>query len=120
TPGLVNSVYYEWFNWGGRADSLMGQGGGTLETSTNAASSRLFVAHIIYEKYKDEYEAIFGELDPALDPEAPDADRFPPSGRDNTTHDAPDGPWELMASEDRAVVNRIMSNIGKSFEAYGR
>lgn len=120
TPGLVNSVYYEWFNWGGRADSLMGQGGGTLETSTNAASSRLFVAHIIYEKYKDEYEAIFGELDPALDPEAPDADRFPPSGRAKSSPDAPDGPWELMASEDRAVVNRIMSNIGKSFEAYER
>lgn len=120
TPSLVNAVYYEWFNWGGRADSLAAQGGGTLETSTNAASSRLFVAHIVYAKYKDEYEAIFGPLDPALDPAAPDADRFPPSGRAKSSPDLPDGPWELMAGEDRQVVNSIMANIGKSFEAYER
>jgi cytochrome c peroxidase len=120
TPSLVNAAYYEWFNWGGRADSLAAQGGGTLETSTNAASSRLFVAHVVHAKYKDEYEAIFGPLDPALDPEAPDAARFPPSGRAKASPDLPDGPWELMAAEDRQAVNLIMANIGKSFEAYER
>lgn len=120
TPGLVNSAYYEWFNWSGRADSLAAQGGGTLETSTNAGSSRLFVAHIIYAKYKDEYEAIFGPLDPALDPAAADAARFPPSGRAKSSPDAPDGPWELMTADDRQIVNLIMANIGKAFEAYER
>lgn len=120
TPSLVNSVYFEWFNWGGRADSLAAQGGGTLETSTNAASSRLFVAHVIYAKYKDEYESLFGPLDPALDPAAPDAARFPPSGRAKASADAPDGPWELMTGDDRAIVNQIMANIGKAFEAYER
>ena len=120
TPSVVNSAYYEWLNWGGRADSLAAQGGGTLETGTNAASSRLFVAHVIYAKYKDEYEALFGPLDPALDPAAPDAARFPPSGRAKSSPDAPDGPWELMTAEDRSVVNQIMANIGKSFEAYER
>ena len=120
TPSLVNAVYYEWFNWGGRADSLAAQGGGTLETSPNAASSRLLVAHVIYAKYKDEYEALFGPLDPALDPSAPDAARFPPSGRAKSSPDAPDGPWELMTGDDRAIVNQIMANIGKAFEAYER
>jgi cytochrome c peroxidase len=120
SPGLVNSAYYEWFNWSGRADSLAAQGGGTLETSTNAGSSRLYVAHIIYAKYKDEYEAIFGPLDPALDPAAADAARFPPSGRAKSTPEAPDGPWEMMAAEDRQAVNLIMANIGKAFEAYER
>src|SRR5688572_16725143 len=120
TPSLVNAAYYEWFNWGGRADSLAAQGGGTLETSTNAASTRLFVAHVIYAKYKDEYEAIFGPLDPALDAAAPDAARFPPSGRAKASADDPDGPWELMTSDDRAIVNQIMANIGKAFEAYER
>jgi len=120
SPGLVNSAYYEWFNWSGRADSLAAQGGGTLETSTNGASSRLYVAHIIYAKYKDEYEAIFGPLDPALDPAAPDAARFPPSGRAKSSPEAPDGPWEMMAADDRQAVNLIMANIGKSFEAYER
>lgn len=120
SPALVNVAYYEWFNWGGRADSLAAQGGGTLETGTNAASSRLFVAHHIYANYKDEYEALFGPLDPALDPAAEDAARFPPSGRAKSSPDAPDGPWELMTADDRAVVNQIMANIGKSFEAYER
>ncbi|HEU4580561.1 MAG TPA: cytochrome c peroxidase [Polyangiaceae bacterium] len=120
SPSLVNAVYYEWFNWGGRADSLATQGGGTLETTTNAASTRLFVAHVVYAKYKDQYEAIFGALDPALDPAAPDADRFPPSGRAKSSPDAPDGPWELMSADDRQVINQIMANIGKSFEAYER
>lgn len=120
TPSLVNVAYYEWFNWGGRADSLATQGGGTLETTTNGASTRLQVAHVIYDKYKDEYEALFGPLEPALDPDAPDADRFPPSGRAKSSPDAPDGPWEMMTGADRQVVNSIMANIGKMFEAYER
>ncbi len=120
TPGLVNSAYYEWFNWSGRADSLASQGGGTLETSTNAGSSRLFVAHVVFAKYRGEYEALFGPLDPALDPAAPDAARFPPTGRAKSSPDAPDGPWELMTAEDRQAVNWIMANIGKAFEAYER
>lgn len=120
SPSLVNVAYYYWFNWGGRADSLASQGGGTLETSTNSGSSRLLVAHVVYTKYKDVYEAIFGPLDPALDPAAPDAARFPPSGRPKASADAPDGPWEMMADEDRQAINLLMANIGKSFEAYER
>ncbi len=120
TPSLVNGAYYDWYNWGGRRDSLASQGATTLETDTNAASSRLLVAHIVYAKYKDEYEAIFGPLDPALDPAAPDAARFPPSGAPKSSPEAPDGPWELMTADDRLAVNLIMANIGKAYEAYGR
>jgi cytochrome c peroxidase len=120
SPSLVNVAYYSWFNWGGRADSLASQGGGTLETSTNSGSSRLLVAHVVYAKYKDDYEAVFEALDPALDPAAPDAARFPPSGRPKASADAPDGPWEMMADADRQAINLIMANIGKSFEAYER
>jgi cytochrome c peroxidase len=75
---------------------------------------------VIYAKYKDEYEAVFGPLDPGLDAAAPDAARFPPSGRAKSSPDDPDGPWELMTAEDRAIVNQIMANIGKAFEAYER
>jgi cytochrome c peroxidase len=119
SPSLVNVAYYAWFDWAGRADSLASQGAVALETQFNASSSRLFVAHIIYAKYKDEYEAIFGALDPALAADAPDAARFPPAGRPKLA-DAPDGPWEQMAADDRRAVERIMANIGKAFEAYER
>jgi cytochrome c peroxidase len=120
TPSLVNSAYYEWFYWGGRADSLAGQGGGTLETNANTGSTRLFVAHVVYARHKAQYEAVFGALDPALDPAAPDAERFPPTGRAKLSDDDPDGPWELMAADDRAIVNQVMANLGKAFEAYER
>jgi cytochrome c peroxidase len=119
-PSLVNVAYYYWFNWGGRADSLAAQGAGTLETSTNGGSTRLFVAHVMYAKYKDEYEAIFEPLDPALDPAAADSARFPPTGRPKSSPNDPDGPWELMTDPDRQAVNLIMANIGKAFEAYER
>jgi cytochrome c peroxidase len=75
---------------------------------------------VVYAKYKDEYEAIFGALDDALDPAAPDAARFPPTGRPKASADAPDGPWEMMPDADRQSINLIMANIGKSFEAYER
>lgn len=120
SPSLVNVAYYYWFDWAGRADSLASQGAVALETTFNASSSRLFVAHVMYAKYKDEYEAIFGPLDPALAPDARDAARFPPSGRPKPSPDAPDGPWELMAAEDRRAIERVMANIGKALEAYER
>lgn len=119
SPSLVNVAYYSWFDWAGRADTLASQGALALETPFNASSSRLFVAHVMYAKYKDEYEAVFGELDPALAPDAPDAARFPAAGRPKAA-DAPDGPWEQMAADDRQAVERIMANIGKAFEAYER
>jgi len=120
SPSLVNSAYYYWFDWAGRADTLAAQGAVALETLANASSSRLFVAHVIYAKYKDEYEAVFGPLDAALDPGATDAARFPASGRPKFSGGDPDGPWELMAEADRLIVGRIMANIGKAFEAYER
>jgi len=119
SPGLVNVAYYDWFNWDGRRDSLAAQGGGTLETGTNGASTRLQVAHIVYTKYRDDYEALFGVLDPALDKEAPDAARFPPTGKPKASG-AMDGPWEGMAKGDRDAVSLIMANVGKAFEAYER
>lgn len=120
SPSLVNVAYYTWFDWAGRADSLASQGAVALETPFNASSSRLFVAHVIYAKYKDEYEAIFGALDPGLAAGAPDAARFPAAGRPKAAVDLPDGPWEQMAPDDRRAVERIMANVGKAFEAYER
>jgi cytochrome c peroxidase len=120
SPSLVNVAYYTWFDWAGRADTLASQGAVALETQFNASSNRLFVAHEIYAKYKDEYEAIFGPLDPALAPDAPDAARFPAAGRPKLSADAADGPWEQMTADDRRAIERVMANIGKAFEAYER
>lgn len=120
-PSLVNVAYYEWFGWGGKQESLWMQAAGSPESKDNTAGNRLGYAHMVYSQYRAQYDAIFAEpLDPALDPNAADAARFPASGKPKASPADPDGPWELMAAEDRTIVQRIMSNTGKAIEAYER
>lgn len=120
-PSLVNVAYYDWFGWGGKQESLWMQAAGSPESKDNTAGNRLGYAHMLYAKYADEYDAIFPEpLDPALDPDAPDAARFPEQGKPKSNADDPDGPWELMTAADRLIISRIMANTGKAIEAYER
>lgn len=120
-PSLVNIAHYEWGNWAGAHDTFWKQAAGSPETADNTGGNRLFYAHMLYEHYRDEYNALFpDDLDPALDPTHVDAARFPPSGKPKSSSTAPDGPWEMMASADRNIINRIMSNVGKATAAYER
>ena len=80
--GLVNSSYYRWTNWGGRFDSQWSLPLAVAEGGATMRSTRLQIAHLLYAKYRAEYDAVFPvPLDPALDPGAADAARFPPSGK---------------------------------------
>jgi len=120
-PSLVNVTYYEWGNWAGAHDTFWKQGANTPETKDNAAGNRLGFAHMLWDHYRDEYNELFDpDLDPALDPAHPDASRFPPEGKPKSSADAPDGPWEMMDPADQIIINTIMANVGKSFEAYER
>lgn len=120
-PSLVNVAYYEWFGWGGKQESLWMQAAGSPESKDNTAGNRLGYAHMVFEKFAAEYNAIFPEpLDPALDPDAADAARFPLQGKPKAAATDPDGPWELMAAEDKLIIQRIMANTGKAIEAYER
>ncbi len=119
--GLVNSSYYRWTNWGGRFDSQWSLPLAVAEGGATMRSTRLQIAHLLYAKYRAEYDAVFPvPLDPALDPGAADAARFPPSGKPKASASDPDGPWELMAPADRDIVNRIFVNYGKALAAYTR
>lgn len=121
TPPLVNAAYYRWGSWGGKDDSLWFQGANGSESAVNFGGNRLEYAHMLYRKYRADYNAIFPvRLDPALDPAASDAARFPAQGRPKASSAAPDGPWELMTAADRDTVNTIMANAGKALEAYER
>jgi cytochrome c peroxidase len=122
SPALVNLGWYEWFTWAGRMDSLAMQGANAPEAPTDVATTRLFFAHVLFRKYRAEYDAVFSEtpLDPALDPMHPDAARFPAEGRPKASPEAPDGPWEAMKPEDRRAINLIMANVGKAYEAFER
>jgi cytochrome c peroxidase len=115
-PTLVNAAFYTWGSWGGKDDTLWFQGANGCESQVNFGSNRLEYAHLIYKKYRADYDALFPvPLDPALDPAAPDAARFPNQGRPNT-----DGKWEMMTAPDREIIQVILANTGKALEAYER
>lgn len=119
-PSLVNVSFYEWGNWAGSHDSMWKQGANGVESRDNFNGNRLDYVHVIYEHYRDMYDALFPiPLDPALDPAHPDAARFPANGKPKASG-APDGAWEMMTEEDRFIVNTIMANCGKSYDAYER
>ncbi len=111
---LVNSAFYAWTNWAGRFDSQWSLPTAVAENATIMKSTRLQVAHMIYAKYKTEYEAVFGNLDPRLDPSNVDAAQLPPAGKPGDTA------FDNMTTQDKDLINRIYANFGKALQAYIR
>ena len=116
---LVNASFYTWTNWGGRFDSQWSLPLAVAENPKIMSSTRLAVVHMIYAKYKTEYEAVFGALDARLDPANANAAAFPAVGKPKAAG-AADGPWELMAVADQTIANTIFANFGKAIAAYMR
>ncbi len=116
-PPLVNSSYYVWTNWAGRFSAQWELPIAVAENPITMNSTRLTLAHFIFDHYKTEYEAIFGAMEPAI---GTDAARFPASGKPKAATTDADGVWELMAAGDRTIVNRIGANYGKALQAYMR
>jgi cytochrome c peroxidase len=115
TPAMINLGWYEWIGWAGRHDSMVMHGSGVMGTATTVLS----YVHYIYAKYRDEYNAAFPEtpLDPALDPNHPDAARFPAAGAPNAMMP---GPWESMTPADQKIIQQIQYNIGRIWDTYPR
>ncbi len=118
---ITNSAFYAWTNWGGRFDSQWSLPLAVAENPRTMKSTRLQVVHMLWNKYRTEYDAIFPvPLDAALDPMAADAARFPPAGKPKAMMTDPDGPWEMMTAADRTIANTIFANYGKAIQAYQR
>jgi cytochrome c peroxidase len=115
-PTTINSVFYQWTNWGGRFSAPWELPIAVVESPVIMNSTRLRLAHVIFDTYRTEYEAVFGAMEPAI---GSDATRFPASGKP-AAMGAPPGVWEGMTQADRDVVDRILSNFGKAIEAYLR
>jgi cytochrome c peroxidase len=109
TPTVRYAPYTQWLLWDGRADSLWSQALGPIENPVEMRSSRLRVAHVLFERYRAEYEAIFGSL-PPLD----ERSRFAAEGGPG------DPSYESMTEADRRAIDRVFANVGKAIEAYER
>ncbi len=116
TPTLINVRYYDFHGWGGKQDSLWCQASLSPESSRNSRGDRCGYAHMLWEHYREEYNSVFeNPLPQALDPQAPDADRFPQKCKPGS---GDQDPWEMMAEADRNAVLEIMANQGKAVAAY--
>lgn len=121
TVTVVNSVYYKWSGWNGFIDTYWGHSIMGLEATGANNGDRLRTAHVLWDKYRDEYNAIFDpDLDPALDPTHPEANRFPPTGKPKANDMAPDGPYEGMTQADQEHVTDVMVKAAKAMHAYQR
>lgn len=117
SPSMINVAYYkEQFGWSGFNDSLWAKN--LIPAEFVMGMDRSSVAHFLYQKYRDEYNAVFDDtpMPAELDPEHAEAARFPATG----TPLAPEGPWQDMTPADRDAVNRVYANFGKALEAYQR
>jgi cytochrome c peroxidase len=113
-PTVINAAFSDiarggWQLWDGRKDSLWALSLGPLEGPNEHSGTRLAYAHLIYDKYRAEYEALFGAM-----PDLNDTARFPLAGK-------PGQPaFDGMQAGDKLAINRIYSNLGKAIEAYER
>lgn len=115
-PAIVNSAFYQWTNWGGRFSTQWELPPVVAEAGVIMNSSRLALAHHIFDNYRTSYEAVFGAMEPAI---GTDAARFPPTGKPKPPGGT-DGPWESMSAADQLIVNRIFVNFGMAIQAYMR
>lgn len=109
TPSILVAGWSRWQLWDGRADSLWMQALLPIEDAKEFGSSRLWVAHRVYDAYKERYEGLFEPLPPLGD-----IVRFPPSGKPG------DAAWASMAPEDQAAVTNVFVHVGKSIAAFER
>lgn len=123
-PTVINAAYAppgeaNWHFWDGRKDSQWSQALGPPENDVEMGSSRTRVAYLIYDAYRDEYEAIFGAM-PALRDAAGDA-VFPSDAMPGT--DASDPrvvAWNALSAEEQDAITQVYVNFGKAISAYER
>ncbi|XYI02235.1 cytochrome-c peroxidase [Sorangium sp. So ce1128] len=92
--------------WDGLADSPWSQPLKALENEQEMDLTRVEVARFIAERYREDYEAIFGPL--------PDLAGLPARARPGLPA------WDLLTAPQQDEVQRVFANVGKALEAYER
>src|SRR5205823_3042115 len=106
---VVNSAYYAWSGWGGRFDTQWSLVLGAAENDKVVGTTRLEIAHLLFDFYRDAYDAVFPQK---LDPRLADTSIFPAYGKPGWAS------WLGLAPADADIVNRIFVDYGKAIAAY--
>lgn len=111
TMPVAGTAHSPWLFWDGRSDSQWSQALGPLESAVEHGGTRVQYAHVIAERYRARYEAVFGAL--------PDLSGLPEQAgpvADSGWRRA----WDRIPAERREAVSRVYANIGKAIAAYER
>src|SRR5262249_52791936 len=104
-PALVNAAHYATFGWAGGSDALWSFVTGPMENAVGG--TRAGWAHAVADRYKSDYEAIFGALPDLSGVPAQARPKF--SANENLTpltQGWVDG-WNGMTPSDQAAVNLV-------------
>jgi cytochrome c peroxidase len=118
---LVNTVFYvnkktgaHWRENDGYSDSEWFDAQSEPEGPPVQNGSRLQLAHVIFDHYRNDYNAAFPEW--PLPNGLADYNRFPATGSPYTDS----ANWNKLTPGDQEIVNRILVNYGKGMEAFLR
>lgn len=115
TPTLLNVSEQNWFFWDGSKDSLWSQAMSSIENPSEHNFSRTEVLHFICNnrQYREMYERVFKQ-------ELPDDNAlmaYPDKGGLNGNIAILES-WKKLPRQQKELVNRTFSNIGKAIAAY--
>jgi cytochrome c peroxidase len=118
---IVNTVFYvdpgsraHWRENDGFSDSEWFDAQSEPEGPPVQNGSRLQLAHVIFEHYRNDYNSAFPDW--PLDTALADPQRFPATGSPYTDV----ANWNSLSAADKEIVNRVLVNYGKAIEAYLR
>ena len=118
---IVNTVFYvhpgsraHWRENDGFSDSEWFDAQSEPEGPPVQNGSRLQLAHVIFEHYRNDYNNAFRDW--PLDAALADHRRFPATGSPYTDV----ANWNSVSASDKEIVNRVLVNYGKAIEAYLR
>jgi cytochrome c peroxidase len=101
-----------WQFWDGRMDSLWSQALGPPESAVEMGGTRAGIAFMIFDRYRDQHERVFGPLAELRDEEGEAL--YPPAAMPG------DAAWEAMTPDEQDVINAIYVQFGKAIDAYER
>lgn len=106
---LIGAVYSPFQFWDGRVDSLWAQALAPLESAEEHGTDRTYVAHLVAQHYRQDYEQVFGAL--------PNVDQLPEHAGPVRDESAQEN-WQSMDVNDQQKVTRIFVNVGKAIAAF--
>src|SRR5437868_4358837 len=118
---IVNTIFYvnprtqaHWRENDGYSDSEWFDAQSEPEGPPVQNGSRLQLAHLIFEHYRQDYNTAFPDW--PLPPSLSNYTRFPATGSPYTDV----ANWNSLSAGDKEIINRILANYGKAIEAFLR